>query len=73
MSEVTKVCKPCIEITLEEQTPVVVETTKETASSIVEVQIQGLQGPAAVDRPLEYDPVEIYLKARGDFCNADNS
>ena len=71
MSEVTKVCKPSITITVQEQTPIVEKTKNEVTLPVVEVQIPGIQGPAAVEKPLEIDPLETYLKARGAF-NANN-
>lgn len=71
MSEVSKVCKPSITITVQEQASIVVETKNEVTLPVVEVQVPGIQGPAAVEKPLEIDPLETYLKARGAF-NANN-
>lgn len=71
MSEVTKVCNPSITITVQEQTPIVVETKNEVTLPVVEVQVPGIQGPAAVEKPLEIDPLETYLQARGEF-NGNN-
>ena len=71
MSEVTKVCNPSITITVQEQTPIVVETKNEVTLPVIEVQVPGIQGPAAVEKPLEIDPLETYLKARGEF-NGNN-
>lgn len=50
----------------------IVEVPVDTEISMVVVEIQGPQGPSAVDRPLDYDPLEIYLNARGEF-NGNNS
>lgn len=72
MLEITKVCKPCVVVTIDKQAPITVHTTKETELPIVEIQTPGLQGPASVERPLEEDPLQTYLKARGEF-NANNS
>ena len=39
---------------------------------VVEVEVRGIQGPpgeSGVDKPLLEDPLEIYLKARGDMEN----
>lgn len=30
----------------------------------VTVQVPGIQGPAAADKPLDIDPLELYLKAK---------
>lgn len=38
---------------------------------VVTVQIPGIQGPASVDRPLDVDPLETYLTARGNFPNGN--
>lgn len=37
MSEVTKVCKPSITITVQEQTPIIVETKNEVITALTEL------------------------------------
>lgn len=58
-SEVTIVVEPPPEIVLQ------VEET--TVLPVVEVEVRGLQGPSAADKPLDIDPLEIYLQARGEM------
>lgn len=60
-------------VTVESPPEIVLEVTKETVLPVVEVQIAGIQGTGAGDKPLDIDPLEIYLKARGELINAYDS
>ena len=57
------------EVTLVVTEPEIVEVVTEfpVVLPVVEVDVPGIQGSAAVERPLEIDPLETYLKARGDI------
>lgn len=71
MSQV-QVCEPIyIQITPPQEIHVTV--VEQEVLPVVTVQVPGIQGPASVERPLDVDPLETYLSARGDFKNGDNS
>lgn len=62
-----------VEIRPQESFSVVVN---EVTASVVEVGMTGIQGPPGKDaqqEPLPEDPLEIYLKARGELKNGDDS
>ena len=68
-------CKPdfVVEIRPQENFSVVVN---EITSEVVEVGMTGIQGPPGKDaqqEPLPEDPLHIYLKARGELKNGDDS
>lgn len=68
-------CKPefVVEIKTQEKFSVVVN---ETTASVVEVGMTGIQGPPGKDaqqEPLPVDPLSIYLEARGELKNGDDS
>ena len=46
---------------------------KEKKTVVVTVGIMGLQGASTANAPLAEEPVEIYLKARGENPNGYNS
>lgn len=61
------------EIVVESPRPYEIIVEKKITLPIVEVQVPGIQGPEGPQgppgesKPLEIDPLEIYLKARGDM------
>lgn len=62
-----------VEIRPQESFSVVVN---EVTSEVVEVGMTGIQGPPGKDaqqEPLPVDPLDIYLQARGELKNGDNS
>lgn len=63
--------KPC-GVTVVVKNPIKVHVTERTQLPVVKVLVPGIQGPSASDKPLEIDPLETYLKARGDFPNGDD-
>lgn len=73
MSEIQKIISPAIEVCLEQQTPIVIEIPKEAKASTIEIEVPGMQGASAVDKPLDFDPLELYLATRGKLLNADNN
>lgn len=60
-------------VTVIVQNPISIEVTESVTLPVVTVQVPGLQGPASVDRPLDVDPLETYLAARGAFENGNDS
>ena len=74
----------CSDFVIEVENPsdITIETTSNTLATVevqvepeiavVEVEVRGLQGASSVERPLDYDPLEIYLQSRGDI-NGGNS
>lgn len=46
--------------------------TEQKNAPVITVQIPGIQGSASVERPLDVDPLDIYLEARGNFQNGNN-
>lgn len=54
------------------QNPICVKTVEKVSLPIVKVLVPGIQGPASTEQPLEDDPLEIYLKARGEFSNGNS-
>lgn len=71
MYESTRIEPTKITVVVQEPVSVIVEKTVEMPA--VKVLVPGIQGPAAVERPLDEDPLETYLKARGAFLNGNNS
>lgn len=65
-------CQPC-GVTVVVQNPIKVHVTETVQLPVVKVLVPGIQGPASVDRPLNIDPLETYLQARGNFPNGNNS
>lgn len=62
-----------VEIRPQESFSVVVN---EITSEVVEVGMTGIQGPPGKDaqqEPLPIDPLDIYLQARGEIKNGDDS
>lgn len=62
-----------VEIRPQESFSVVVT---EITSEVVEVGMTGIQGPPGKDaqqEPLPIDPLDIYLQARGEIKNGDDS
>lgn len=55
-----------IQIVVEINPPpeIIVEVSDEPSEEVVEVQVEGLQGPSSADRPLETDPTDLYLTAK---------
>lgn len=62
-----------VTIVVEPPEQVVVAVEKTVVLPVVEVEIAGVQGPSAADKPLDVDPVEIYLKARGEMKNGNHT
>ena len=65
-------CQPC-GVNVLVQKPITVRVTETVQLPVVKVLVPGIQGPASVDRPLDIDPLETYLQARGNFPNGNNS
>lgn len=65
-------CQPC-GVTVVVQKPITVRVTETVQLPVVKVLVPGIQGPASVDRPLDIDPLETYLQARGNFPNGNNA
>ena len=62
-----------VEIRPQEKFSVVVN---EVSAEVVEVGMTGIQGPPGKDaqqEPLPIDPLDIYLQARGEIKNGDDS
>nr|DAH48586.1 MAG TPA: hypothetical protein [Caudoviricetes sp.] len=72
MYEKTSTCEP-VSVTVVVQNPISVKVTEPVVLPVVKVLVPGIQGPASVDRPLDTDPLETYLQARGNFPNGNNS
>lgn len=53
--------------------PITLRVTEQVQLPVVKVLVPGIQGPASVDRPLDVDPLETYLQARGNFPNGNNA
>lgn len=53
--------------------PITLKVTEQVQLPVVKVLVPGIQGPASVDRPLDVDPLQTYLNARGNFPNGNNS
>ena len=53
--------------------PITLKVTEQVQLPVVKVLVPGIQGPASVDRPLDVDPLQTYLNARGKFPNGNNS
>lgn len=54
-----------VTIVVTEESPIEVVTQFPVVTPIIEVDVPGIQGSSSVERPLDIDPLEIYLKARG--------
>lgn len=65
-------CRPA-QISVVVQNPIYVQVAEQVQLPVVKVQVPGIQGPASVDRPLEVDPLQTYLEARGAFNNGNDS
>ena len=60
---------PDIEIEVQPPETFTVEIAETVYAPVVEVEVPGIQGPSMNDSPLDIDPLEIYLKARGEISN----
>lgn len=65
-------CKPCT-VTVILEKPVSVKVPEPVQLPVVKVLVPGIQGASATDKPLDVDPLEIYLSARGNFPNDNDS
>lgn len=72
MYEKTSTCEP-VSVTVVVQNPISVKVTEPVVLPVVKVLVPGIQGPASVDRPLDIDPLQTYLQARGNIPNGNNS
>ena len=66
-------CKCNVTVVVEPPKEIIVEAKKEVCLPVVKVLVQGIQGPkgdrgpAGENQPLDIDPLQIYLTARGNF------
>lgn len=66
-------CKCNVTVVVEPTKEIIVEAKKEVCLPVVKVLVQGIQGPkgdrgpAGENQPLDIDPLQIYLTARGNF------
>ena len=65
MSE--KTCMDEVTVVVEHPPDFEVRVEKTVVLPVVEIQVPGFQGPSAADKPLDVDPLEIYLTARGEL------
>ncbi len=63
--EITVIVEPPKEIN------VIVESS--VVLPVVTIEVPGIQGASRVDEPFDVDPVEIYLKSRGDLNGNDEN
>lgn len=66
-------CKCNVTVVVEPPKEIIVETKNEVCLPVVKVLVPGIQGPkgdrglAGENQPLDIDPLETYLTARGNF------
>ena len=66
-------CKCNVTVVVEPPKEIIVETKNEVYLPVVKVLVPGIQGPkgdrgpAGENQPLDIDPLETYLTARGNF------
>ncbi len=66
-------CKCNVTVVVEPPKEIVVQVKKEVSLPIVKVLVPGIQGPkgeqgpAGESKPLDDDPLQTYLNARGEF------
>lgn len=66
-------CKCNVTVVVEPPKEIIVEAKKEVCLPVVKVLVPGIQGPmgergpAGENSPLDVDPLQTYLTARGNF------
>lgn len=58
-------CLQDVTVVVEPPPEIVVEVQEVQTLPVVEVQVPGIQGASSIDKPLDVDPLETYLSARG--------